>query len=828
MKRPVNSLYLFGCVASVAAFIPTIAAAQDAPATAGQSVDPAAMTSDDTPASPAAGNQDNTGDIVVTAQRRAESLSRVGVSIIAVGEEQLRIQEIKAPADLTRVVPGFQATTAALTGSPVYILRGVGFDTPNPSTTAPVGVYVDEVAYAYPYMSLGVAFDLERVEVLKGPQGTLYGRNTTGGLVNFIAAKPTDTTQGSVTAGYGNYQTFDAEGFISGPISGTLRGRVAFQSQVRDEGWQVSVSRGERLGKSYRFSTRGSLDWTPTDHLTVDLTGTYWSKTGDTQAGQAIRYIRAPATLNPAAALSIIPNPTSNTQADFPTAGRQPQQAVTGISRPDQYVDSRFLAAALRVDLELSDALTLASLSSYNDLRYEGLSSASGLQSESQEAGFSGRIKSFAQELRLLGDRGNLSWSIGGYYAHDRTNDYNRGYVDELSTIVGLRTAAAGLNRARGLPVNPTVLGASFRNYAAQGESTNRVLAGFANAEYRFNPLIKLTLGGRYTNDRLRGTSCARDSNGNNVALINFLFPILTGNAALPPIAANGCYTLNANSTAFVLVNNFQKQSNFSYRGSVDITPSDTTLFYASISRGFKAGSFPVLAAANATQLRPVTQEEIKAYEGGVKLNLFDRHVQLNGSAYYYDYRDRQIFGREPDRIFGSLNRIVNVPRSEIYGAEADIAIRLGQYFNVRGSAAYLKTKVLEFTGFDTTSAAGIRTNFRGARLPYSPQWQLSGSLVGDVPLSDTLGGLAAVNVSYQTSSSAVLGDEAGYEIKGYALLGAKLGIHAADDQWRLEAYVNNLTNAYYWTSTQRGNEALVRYAGMPRTYGLRGTFSFR
>lgn len=146
----------------------------------------------------------------------------------------------------------------------------------------------------------------------------------------------------------------------------------------------------------------------------------------------------------------------------------------------------------------------------------------------------------------------------------------------------------------------------------------------------------------------------------------------------------------------------------------------------------------------------------------------------------------------------------------------------------VGGSAAYLRTKVLQFTGFDTTSAAGIVTNFRGKRLPYSPKWQLSGSVVADAPVSDTLGVLAALNVSYQTQSKAVLGDEPGNEIPEYALVGAKLGVHVANDGWRLEGFLSNLFDKYYWSSTQRGNEALVRFTGMPRSYGLRGTFSFR
>jgi iron complex outermembrane recepter protein len=146
------------------------------------------------------------GDIIVTAQRREESLSRVGATVSVVGAEALISQGVKSAADLTRFVPGFQATQS-YNGNPVYTLRGVGFNSPNANNTPPVGLYLDEAAIAYPYMTLGLVHDLERVEVLKGPQGTLYGRNATGGLVNFVAAKPTSDPHMGLILEVGNYQT---------------------------------------------------------------------------------------------------------------------------------------------------------------------------------------------------------------------------------------------------------------------------------------------------------------------------------------------------------------------------------------------------------------------------------------------------------------------------------------------------------------------------------------------------------------------------------------------------------------------------------------------
>ena len=826
---------------AIVLLVPVVAHAQAVPAANAASA-AAAAQSDASQSSEGTSSQaasvsepaPNSEDIIVTANRRQESLSRVGVSVAVVTAEQLQIQEVREPLDLARVVPGFQATTAGLTGAPVFILRGVGFDSPNPSATAPVGTYVDEVAYAYPYMSLGVNFDLERVEVLKGPQGTLYGRNSTGGLINFITAKPTDTLQGAMTLGYGNYDSFLVEGFVSGPISGTLKARLAFQSDNRAKGYQYSVTRpGDRLGTRYRQAVRGTVQWDPAERFSLTASGTYWELRGEPQAPQAFRYIGPAALLNPLTAASIIANPTNNRQADWTPISRQPGSQVTGVFRPPYRLDSKFAAGVLKGGVELTDTISLASLTSYNRLTFDTVSEVNGSQAESQTANTTGTIKSFAQELRLLGEMEGFNWSAGGYYSRDTTNEYTVGYVGELSTIVGLRNTALNINRTLPnagnprSPVDPNLLIFGARNYSAKGDYTNTVVAGFANAEYALGDQFKISAGGRYTKDRLQGSGCGRDVNGDRVALQNVVFPVLTRNPALPDLVRNGCTSLTVDQTAYALISQTQKQSNFSWRVRADYTPSDTVLFYASVSRGYKAGSIPVLTASNARQLAPVTQEKLTAYEAGSKLNLLDRALQLNASLFYYNHIDRQVFGRIPDLIFGTLQRIVNIPESEVYGAELSANLRVTNTLRLQASGSYLHAEIKEFTGFNNQAVAAV-INYAGATPPYSPKFQTNASIVNDMPIGN--GGInlfTSVYGSYQSRSNSVIGDEAGFEIKAYGLVGAKLGIHAADDSWGVESYVTNLFDTYYWTSAQRASETLVRFAGMPRTYGVRASFRF-
>jgi iron complex outermembrane receptor protein len=161
-------------------------------------------------------------EIVVTAQRREESANSIGMGIQAFSGEQLDQLHVTDVRDLSSVAPSF-SVQQSYQGVPIYTLRGIGFNTINLSATSTVGSYVDEVAYPFPFMMTGPIFDLQRVEVLKGPQGTLYGRNTTAGLVDFITNRPSDEIEASLTTEFGNYQTHNLEGFFTAPINESLR-----------------------------------------------------------------------------------------------------------------------------------------------------------------------------------------------------------------------------------------------------------------------------------------------------------------------------------------------------------------------------------------------------------------------------------------------------------------------------------------------------------------------------------------------------------------------------------------------------------------------------
>lgn len=779
------------------------------------------------------------GEIIVTAQRRAESMNDVGMAIQAVDGETLENLRVTDMRDLTAVAPSF-TVSQSYQGVPTYTLRGIGFNTINLSSTSTVGTYVDEVAYAYPIMNTGPVMDIERVEVLKGPQGTLYGRNTTAGLINFITAKPTDSFDGSLKADLGNYQTYNIGGHISGPLGEGIAARVAFRSENSDKGWQVSNTRGERLGEVDKLGIRGALAIDPAPGTHFDLSVTWWRNRSDTVAGQGIGF--TPAT-NPVTGTSnsrffnapgladyISHNaPTKASQADWaPETGRS-ADIGTGLGLDGPLAeDNRFWGLKLRWDQQLGDAMKLVSLTSYNDFKRDALSDWSGAPFEILLQNTVGRIKSFAQELHLEGESGAFTWLVGGYYAHDRIIDSNR-------TLLG-QNANVGLIRAAGQPLlatpfnsggyTPLQLSQAFRTYEDFGRIRTKTWSIFGNADAELTDQLKLTVGVRYTEDKQRYNGCSRDFNGNmlpNVNVVNRALYFQTYGVLAPEIAAGQCNTFDPVTGTFGEVQSLLDENNVAWRIALDWSPNDDTLLYASVSRGYKSGTTPINAANLARQNAPVTQEKLTAYEVGVKATLADRTVQANLSAFYYDYADKQISTYFADPIYTALSRLDNVPDSEAYGVEGELTIRPVAGLTLAANALWLKTRINDYNG---TNAAGQPQNFDGAEFIYSPEFQGSVTLAYDTPVSNTVRLTGAVSARYQSKSNTIFEDLDLYKVDAYGTVNASIGLRD-ESGWSVSLWAKNLFDKYYWSAVASNANVVVRFANPPRTYGLTVGFEF-
>jgi outer membrane receptor protein involved in Fe transport len=364
---------------------------------------------------------------VVTAQRRAESINDVGMSIQAIDAESLEALRVTSVRDLTTIVPSF-TVSQSYQGVPTYTLRGIGFNTINLSATSTVGTYVDEVAYAYPIMNTGPLMDLERVEVLKGPQGTLYGRNTTAGLINFITAKPTDDFQAGATAEVGNYETYNINGFISGPLTETISARLALSSMNSGEGWQESNSRGERLGEvqqerrsGYRspsIRARARISTSPQRIGAMKPTPVAGQGIGFTPATAASPF-NAPGLVNYVAGNQ----PREATNADWAPEAVRGANIGTGLGfQGPLREDNPFTGLKLRLDQNLSETVRLVSLTSYNDFERDALSDWSGVPYEILLQHTTGTIESIAEDVHIEGGDDSMHWLVGGYMPTTRSS----------------------------------------------------------------------------------------------------------------------------------------------------------------------------------------------------------------------------------------------------------------------------------------------------------------------------------------------------------------------------------------------------------------------
>jgi len=761
------------------------------------------------------------------------------MAVQAVSGETLESLRVTDMRDLTSVAPSF-TVSQSYQGVPTYTLRGIGFNTINLSATSTVGTYVDEVAYAYPIMNTGPVMDLERVEVLKGPQGTLYGRNTTAGLINFITAKPTDGFEGAVSADIGNYETYNFAGYLSGPLSEGVSARISFRSENSDEGWQVSNSRGDRLGKVDKLGIRGAIALDPADGTHIDLSAFWWRNRSDTVAGQGIGF--TPAT-NPVSGTSTsrlfnTPGLATYLAANFPTRASQADWAPEasrsadvgtglGMSGPLRE-DNRFWGLKLRWDQDLGDTMKLVSLTSYNDFKRNALSDWSGAPYEILLQNTEGRIKSFAQELHVEGETGAIEWLVGGYYANDRIIDANRTMLGQNANVgliryFGSTLLASPFNSAG---YTATQMAQAFRSYEDYGSIRTRTWSLFGNASWQLAEQLKLTTGIRYTEDRQRYNGCSRDFNGNmlpNVNVVNRALYFQTYGVFAPQISQGQCNTFDPATGTFGEVSSLLEENNVAWRVALDWSPNDDTLVFASVSRGYKSGTTPINAANLARQNAPVTQEKLTAYELGLKATLGDRAVQANFSAFYYDYRDKQISTYFADPIYTALSRLDNVPDSEAYGVEGELIFRLAQGVTLSTNALWLKTRINSYNG---TNAAGQPQVFDGAEFIYSPRFQGSVTLAYDTPLTDSLNLSGAISARYQGESNSIFEDLPLYKIDAFGVVNASIGLRS-ESGWSASIWAKNLFNEYYWSAVASNANVVVRFANQPRTFGATLGFSF-
>jgi iron complex outermembrane recepter protein len=770
---------LLGTVAA-AALVTTPAAAQDT------SQQPAASTAAATPpeaakkapapeatAAPNNGGQDTaTGEIVVTARRTEERLQRVPASVSAFNERALDRIQAQDTTGLQGAVPNLNIVQGRGSSNATNIyIRGIGQPDALQTFDPAVGVYVDDVYLSRIRGNQLDLLDVDRIEVLRGPQGTLYGKNTIGGAIKYVTRKPGQDfrADGSVTVG--SFDQLETKGAVSGPVSDTLSLGFAFIRSKHD-GYVHDPVLDRRYNDKNSWGTRGALAFTPSSAVRVDLTADYSHDNDALNVGRPVNNL-----VTFSGTTLVVDDPVGS--GPYHWKGR----TTPGLPNSTK---TRHYGFAGTVAVDVTDALTLKSITAYRRLKTDDFIDIDATQFEVGDVFVGVRQNQLSQEFQGTYTSDRLSAVAGLYYLKENIASHQEAFADDL--------------------LGPLFLNSGFLRTIDDTLHT-RSYAAYANASYTIVPKVRFSAGVRWTKetkDYFRTTS--------------------TFFSLLPAF----------NST-FVFAPPKGKWNDVSPMASLDWQATPTTMLYARVAKGFQSGGFNGRAndPTSATRYDP---EKVWSYETGFKTTILNQ-LRLNGDIFYNDYRDFQarVSGNATDPVTGlpeAVLSVINAGKLNIKGAELEASWTPLDGLLLDTQIGYLDAK---YKVFDDA----LFTNFGGSRAfqtpAFSPKWTLR---VG-AQYSFGLGSMGGITIGGQTryrSRQALAVDNTFVNTKteieglfqdGYWVEDARIVWEDASKKFAVGLYGYNLTNRAYKTDAQEfssvGNIRTVYY-GAPRTVSVKLT----
>lgn len=731
-------------------------------------------------------------EVLVTAQRRSQVARDVPVALAALDFSTTETLKLTDVTTLSEVAPGISAVYQGVL-QPFVVVRGISSNSVGIGGEASVGIFIDE-AYNGRISAQGAPFlDVERVEILRGPQGSLYGRNSTAGAISIITKKPRfDGFSTDLTASYGSFESYEANTAVNIPVSDKLAARVALLTRG-DGGFNRNVTTGSRDQTARIGAGRFSLAAEPTPDLNA-----YFSVSYSTEKSGGLPFKTTVPDL--ALASNVDTSPFSNRFA----------QSFDGNER------RRALGANLTLGYDVSESIHLKSVTSYNVTKYGGLYDIDGSALPLQELRFAdGRISSLGQELRLNVERGPLQIAVGANAFLEQVRQNNSLTFDD-NVLLPLVTAnlfgspdgavpadALGQGSPSFVPCLPTsvaLLGvecSTRQREEIRQSGRYRSLAAFIDAELKLTETVTLTAGGRYSVDRKKFTY--------NTPLVVSQGSLLAGTNLLLRASTNGDERVQ------------NTWEDFQPRFVVRWQPTDLVNIYASATRGFKSGGFDPAARNGAydRQLTEFESETVWSYELGLKASLFDRMADVNLAGYRYLYDGFQV-----QVLRDGITSTLNVPNYDAWGAEADFTVRPGGGITLLVGGAY---NTAEFGDFivDDRFNPGARQNLRGNRGILSPRLSTFARADGSIPLSDRLELRLAGDVNWRSRQFfTVFGDRRESQAS-YALVGAELGVATRDDAWSVSLNVRNALDQDYLTSSVEQGFGISTFRGRPRSVSL-------
>ncbi|MDZ4753511.1 MAG: TonB-dependent receptor [Phycisphaerae bacterium] len=737
-------------------------------------------------------------EVVVTANRREESLQRVPISINAVTGSAIASANIVNLNDLGHLVPGLQIHNEFGVATPLTFLRGIGNASFVTTSITPVGFYIDGV-YIGQNIAQGLAlFDVDRIEVLRGPQGTLFGRNTTGGAINVITRKPMlqSELEGEVKLTVGNFQTFNADASLGGSLGETLAYRVAFARQS-DEGAFRNVNpdfvarNGSKASDIDLNTARVQLLWAPSERVSalVSLHG------GNSDGGNVISkpgFILGdpPTNCPPGAVSGAVLNGCSDPYG-FGIRDSLETLETTEQTVSTEVVDTYGAAAELNWDIGTH---TLTSVTAWDSAELERLHDSDGHSLSFLTSTFLADTSYWSQEFRVTSDySGPFNWVGGVYYYGDENSSFAHYQVGDLG----------GTGIAQ-------VMDQKTASYAA-----------FADGSYNFAERWKLTTGLRWTSDKRDAAIETWATNSSGV-----LGPPAVPPQVIPALSPYEKVSQAEAEAAFLatlippdrLVRTWKEWTG---RIILSYDVDDKTLVYGSASRGFKGGEFNGAAIIVPSEVSLTDPEYLNSYELGAKSTMLDGRLRANLAIFHMQYKDQQVQSFvNPDSSFPSLT---NVGEAEINGAEFETQLRASEAWLFSFGGTWLPDA--KFTKF-FDPVAGDRA---GNRLPQSPEWSLNGFARYEQALS--AGNTVALQVQARWNSARffTVENRPGLREDAYAVVDARASLRFLDDRAEFGVFARNLLDEEYFASaygleTFGGN---VFQPGRPRMYGADFTYRF-
>lgn len=719
-------------------------------------------------------------EVIVTAQKRAQNLNDVSISVTAATAQDISDMRIETALDIAKLAPNVDIKSTLAGLNPAITVRGVGLNDFNVNNNPSVGVYVDEVFLTSPAMLSFMMFDVERVEVLKGPQGTLYGRNTNGGAINIVSVKPTSETEGYIRLGAGNYDSREIEAAMGGSLSDTVSGRLSVRLDDRD-GQHTWNQGNHTFGDVDSTAVRGQLAYDNGGDFTANLSISIGDQTGTTIPGTAFGTLDA--NFGTCTGGQIMAQQCTDYDG-FKRTSSDPYQHDT---------DAATVALSKTLDVE-SSAVVLTANWDLGDMALTSVTGATELDRVWAEVSVDHtpsitpygtiekdeEISQVSQELRLSGGDDSFSWMLGAFYSSDEVETDNYIELTEVSAINDPDLGLGGLDLAWG--------------YLQETES----MAVYGNTELALGDKLTLVAGLRYSDEtrefKNAGTYLAFDD------------ALLDADATFFGEDFDGVLTPFTSQDDEISENRVSGKLGLDYRANDDV------LIYGSVSTGFKSGGYFGDFTFDSSELAPFGIEEVTAIEAGFKATMAGGSLQLNGAIFNYDYEGIQTVIATDAGTFP----LTNADEATINGAELDLNWAPTESLDMRLAVGLLDHELEDAR--------------LGSSMPNAADVQATGLVRYRFMASETLQVELQTDFKYTDEAYREAYNDPMLKTDSYTLWNGRVAISNPSESWVLSLWGNNLTDEIYYPQgfdLQALNGTYMKFLGAQRTVGVNLHYSF-